>query len=260
LLLHKDRLTCAGLLVGSIPQKKPCQTLPLTHAAISQSAPCSAAFSFGVHPSPLKICICHLFPMQTTNDSGGPSANGQQQQQQQTASRPARSRNGCLTCRRRKVRCDEQRPRCSHCERLNLQCRWRPVYATPTASTSTAWRFINVGGGEASPDSRLAVQQQQQQQQFASPDESTSQQMPAAPATPSPSDGILGSGGISSPMAQAWLQNPGAVDQLFDYASFMWDPCGDQISPETTQPGVAQAYGSNVCEMINRPGCLQSKC
>jgi hypothetical protein len=26
--------------------------------------------------------------------------------------------------RRRKVRCNEQRPRCSHCERLNLDCTW----------------------------------------------------------------------------------------------------------------------------------------
>lgn len=38
--------------------------------------------------------------------------------------RPARSKDGCLTCKRRKVRCNEQRPRCSHCERLNLECNW----------------------------------------------------------------------------------------------------------------------------------------
>ena len=29
-----------------------------------------------------------------------------------------------LAARRRKVRCSEQRPRCSHCERLNLDCTW----------------------------------------------------------------------------------------------------------------------------------------
>lgn len=29
--------------------------------------------------------------------------------------------------RRRKVRCNEQRPRCSHCERLNLDCTWNRV-------------------------------------------------------------------------------------------------------------------------------------
>ncbi|KAH8894570.1 hypothetical protein GQ53DRAFT_643366 [Thozetella sp. PMI_491] len=42
-------------------------------------------------------------------------------------SRSARSRQGCLTCKRRKVKCDEQRPRCSHCERLNMECKWRPA-------------------------------------------------------------------------------------------------------------------------------------
>lgn len=36
-----------------------------------------------------------------------------------------RSRNGCLTCKRRKVRCNEHKPRCNHCERLDLPCAWK---------------------------------------------------------------------------------------------------------------------------------------
>ncbi|KAI1612750.1 fungal-specific transcription factor domain-containing protein [Exophiala viscosa] len=36
-----------------------------------------------------------------------------------------RSRNGCLTCKRRKVRCDEQMPKCYHCRRLGLECEWK---------------------------------------------------------------------------------------------------------------------------------------
>jgi hypothetical protein len=36
-----------------------------------------------------------------------------------------RSRNGCLTCKRRKVRCNEERPRCYHCDRLSLECVWK---------------------------------------------------------------------------------------------------------------------------------------
>lgn len=45
-----------------------------------------------------------------------------------------RSRNGCSTCKRRKVRCDEQRPRCYHCHRLDLECVWkdtRPQRSSP---------------------------------------------------------------------------------------------------------------------------------
>jgi hypothetical protein len=42
--------------------------------------------------------------------------------------------------RRRKVRCNERRPRCAHCERLNLDCTWnRPVTSrSTTVQTSTS--------------------------------------------------------------------------------------------------------------------------
>lgn len=33
---------------------------------------------------------------------------------------------GCLTCRRRRVKCDEQRPNCGACFRLDMQCHWKP--------------------------------------------------------------------------------------------------------------------------------------
>lgn len=33
-----------------------------------------------------------------------------------------RSRNGCLTCKKRRVKCDEHRPKCTNCLRLNLPC------------------------------------------------------------------------------------------------------------------------------------------
>ena len=40
-----------------------------------------------------------------------------------------RSRNGCLTCKRRKVRCNEQKPHCFHCQRLGLECVWKDASA-----------------------------------------------------------------------------------------------------------------------------------
>jgi hypothetical protein len=36
--------------------------------------------------------------------------------------RPAKSRTGCWTCRRRGYRCDEARPSCNNCRRLNITC------------------------------------------------------------------------------------------------------------------------------------------
>lgn len=33
-----------------------------------------------------------------------------------------RSRSGCVTCKRREVRCDETRPVCANCTRLDTEC------------------------------------------------------------------------------------------------------------------------------------------
>ncbi|KAF4535125.1 C6 zinc finger domain containing protein [Lasiodiplodia theobromae] len=48
----------------------------------------------------------------------------------------SRSRNGCLTCRKRKIRCDEGKPVCSNCRDKALQClrgvtlKWEQEYAS----------------------------------------------------------------------------------------------------------------------------------
>ncbi|CAK7227525.1 hypothetical protein SBRCBS47491_006599 [Sporothrix bragantina] len=46
-----------------------------------------------------------------------------------TANRPIRhrSRTGCLTCRTRKVKCDETQPLCQNCKRCALECTWPVV-------------------------------------------------------------------------------------------------------------------------------------
>lgn len=49
-----------------------------------------------------------------------------------------RTFTGCRTCRRRRVKCDERKPTCRHCERLKLECegydallQWlRPIEST----------------------------------------------------------------------------------------------------------------------------------
>ncbi|RAK99500.1 Zn(II)2Cys6 transcription factor [Aspergillus ibericus CBS 121593] len=38
-----------------------------------------------------------------------------------------RRRTGCLTCRARKVRCDEAKPTCANCTRLRLQCAYKTI-------------------------------------------------------------------------------------------------------------------------------------
>ncbi|OAA60209.1 Zn(2)-C6 fungal-type DNA-binding domain protein [Niveomyces insectorum RCEF 264] len=41
-----------------------------------------------------------------------------------------RSRFGCVTCKQRRVRCDEAHPICGHCRRLQLECRYQPPVPT----------------------------------------------------------------------------------------------------------------------------------
>jgi hypothetical protein len=90
---------------------------------------------------------------------------------------------------RRKVRCNEQKPRCSHCERLNLQCNWRP--STGTSQQPRPLSEGTVAEHEAEIISRHEI------------------------------DSTAGGGSM--------LQEPrlnavdGSFNDIFDYASFMWE-------------------------------------
>ncbi|CAE6436565.1 unnamed protein product [Rhizoctonia solani] len=49
------------------------------------------------------------------------------------ASALQRSKNGCIPCRRKRKKCDENWPLCSRCERVKSQCIWAPPFL-PNAS------------------------------------------------------------------------------------------------------------------------------
>ncbi|KAB8242308.1 hypothetical protein BDV35DRAFT_384136 [Aspergillus flavus] len=48
-----------------------------------------------------------------------------------------RRRTGCLTCRARKVRCDEAKPTCANCTRLRLQCIYKTIVPGIASRRST---------------------------------------------------------------------------------------------------------------------------
>ncbi|KAM5346303.1 hypothetical protein ACJ41O_009308 [Fusarium nematophilum] len=127
-------------------------------------------------------------------------------------SRGARSKTGCLTCRNRKVRCDEQRPRCAHCERLNLECRWRPAHAN-----GARWRIF-VG---PSPGTSAASSGQRHSVEAANPQ--TNGSSPSVAAEPVEAAAVLQGDGTRPSDSTAWAQSPAVIDELFDYASFMWN-------------------------------------
>ena len=103
--------------------------------------------------------------------------------------------------RRRKVRCNEQKPRCSHCERLNLQCTWRPlpVAVNPTRRQSSAHsEGVAPGLCRGNPINN-----------------DTNTLEPSI---------------LNAPNQSA---SEGTFNELFDYASFMWD---NEIQSRTIQP------------------------
>lgn len=61
-----------------------------------------------------------------------------------------KSRLGCLSCKQRKIKCNELRPSCSHCHRSGLQCIYvhspdlsQPFKALPTGFTMEDFRFYH---------------------------------------------------------------------------------------------------------------------
>ncbi|PNP76767.1 hypothetical protein FNYG_09870 [Fusarium nygamai] len=65
-----------------------------------------------------------------------------QREQQQTVSDGTRSRNGCLTCRIRKKKCDEKLPACSACRSRDLACYGFNVPPPPWISNKASWKDV----------------------------------------------------------------------------------------------------------------------
>lgn len=57
---------------------------------------------------------------------GGGDGDGSQKRRE----RAVIAAQACETCRSRKSKCDEKRPKCSLCTRLNVECRYREPQPT----------------------------------------------------------------------------------------------------------------------------------
>ncbi|KAM0194391.1 hypothetical protein ACHAPI_007152 [Fusarium lateritium] len=66
-----------------------------------------------------------------------------QRNQQQTLSDGSRSRKGCLTCRIRKKKCDEELPACRTCRSRDLACYGFDVPAPPWITTRASWKDVH---------------------------------------------------------------------------------------------------------------------
>lgn len=118
------------------------------------------------------------------------------------------------------MKCDEQRPRCSHCERLNFECKWQ--WSTSSGANDGRRRGSRDGlAAEAGPNGSAAN----------TTTTTTTILRTPVPETEPPSHGPL-------------FQTPPfhAVNQVFDYASFMWE-VGSDGAWQQLSPGAAAAPG-----------------
>ncbi|KAL2214567.1 hypothetical protein CC79DRAFT_1283815, partial [Sarocladium strictum] len=73
-----------------------------------------------------------------------------------TGRRATRSKNGCSTCRIRKVKCDEVRPLCARCRTSGMSCEWLPPATKTPRPKAVASRCPS-----SSPLSKALVLQKQ---------------------------------------------------------------------------------------------------
>ena len=66
-----------------------------------------------------------------------------------------RSRNGCLTCRARRIKCDERRPRCGRCANAQRECVNPPSPGFTLPRQARNHTLAQVYGGELPIDVRL---------------------------------------------------------------------------------------------------------
>ncbi|KAI1658382.1 hypothetical protein F4813DRAFT_356619 [Daldinia decipiens] len=211
--------------------------------------------------------------------------------------RPARSKTGCSSCRRRKVRCDETKPICNACTRLSLTCSYEPNRTNSTETLRYRVRFVNsrytrsrVDDKTTSSDSsqqRIAPEAKLKQKPLkentrVDVEPSSSGNAPGTSAVPHHSPGQVSSGGLppqhgAEPKVvpepgmvntktisqlnvyEAHTQlNPGYIPAFFDL-NMNFDLLGEEwLSPHTPgNPMLSSESESEPCQ-VEIPGPISS--
>ncbi|THZ02468.1 hypothetical protein D6C92_00572 [Aureobasidium pullulans] len=93
----------------------------MDHICDSTAQATFASTFTGTPPASLGSSICHPF---TDASQRGHSSDSQGVRRKQQKRPQTRSKDGCWTCRKRRVKCDETRPQCGGCVRLSKHCHY----------------------------------------------------------------------------------------------------------------------------------------
>ncbi|KAK7427805.1 hypothetical protein QQZ08_005743 [Neonectria magnoliae] len=115
-----------------------------------------------------------------------------------------RSRGGCVNCKRRKRKCDEQRPGCNACARRGIQCEGYATALRWTGGIAVRGRFAGVSIPDVAAYAKTGETRKRLQQSLAVPD---SVDDPASPSSP----GSVPSLHFAAPHSVVWAGSSGSV-------------------------------------------------
>ncbi|KAK3291516.1 uncharacterized protein B0H64DRAFT_427091 [Chaetomium fimeti] len=96
-----------------------------------------------------------IFSIQTDSSTAGPSQNTRRRGQKAVRRAHEKSRTGCRTCKKRRIKCDEKRPSCRNCEKHAVTCDF--VRSQPSSAFTPVSPYAEQGQGgpaEFSPTSQ----------------------------------------------------------------------------------------------------------
>ncbi|KAI4603144.1 hypothetical protein KJ359_005936 [Pestalotiopsis sp. 9143b] len=171
-----------------------------------------------------------------------------------------RTKTGCLTCRKRRIKCDEARPTCGNCQKSKRHCEGynqRVIFKDPLGAFGA---FGPLAYPQPSPEALIREQQLSAAQQ-----KSSSQSLQIiAPKPPSPSyyPGVVpqfgtayhnqnDGAGLQQPVAAGWAE---VDDEEYEYVTDMEESDDDDMIVETRQVQLNSIVSQKLNDRFGYPG------
>ncbi|KAK6197083.1 fungal-specific transcription factor domain-containing protein [Scheffersomyces amazonensis] len=89
----------------------------------------------------------------TTSNNNNNTNSNNNKQNDSTKQKITKSRNGCLTCKKKRLKCDETKPECLNCQKKNIECGGYATNFKWRSFNDSSNDFQNVSSNKSSNDS-----------------------------------------------------------------------------------------------------------
>ncbi|KAL8355936.1 hypothetical protein RB601_001305, partial [Gaeumannomyces tritici] len=141
-----------------------------------------------------------------------------------------RTKTGCLTCRKRRIKCDETHPTCNNCKKSKRDCAgYDPIFKQTPPGPSTIQPAPNHGAAPTAPPPAQPLQQPQLEQHSHSQDQQTSS-LSGGPPTSS----------TNSPVSSPYGHQPTVVPSSYPFVqSHQYDTSSSTLASNVDYSGGA---------------------